>query len=325
MKITQRQIGRIETACFGLNTLTECAVGKTLINTIREIIDEIDSDSELDGDLDDLNYFSTDSLEWPSVESIRQFAQEIRWEETGLVPAIRLILDHFNLTQAEFARLIGVSRRDLEYSLDWQDGRKELLSRMTELFGSDGGAIASEPGNAPAAAEVPQGRTDTYKSSDGQNMITDIRDATGKLIERKTVPFKAPKLKPNPDKSPVSREELRNTVPPQETPRKKARRIKRACPATPAVPTRMSDGDITRGRAKILRLIQQRTPSDIPTLVRACVDEGLTLGDLAALTGLGYHTIAKCKTNAVTAPTAARFQDLFAFPRPSRNNISEEV
>ncbi|NCB23559.1 MAG: hypothetical protein EOM56_12115 [Deltaproteobacteria bacterium] len=87
----------------------------------------------------------------------------------------------------------------------------------------------------------------------------------------------------------------------------------------------MSDADITRGRAKILRLIQQRTPSDIPTLVRACVDEGITLGDLAALTGLGYHTIAKCKTNKVTAPTAARFQDLFAFPRPSRNNISEEV
>ena len=277
MKITQRQLGKIDISCTGLLALINSPVGKILVNSIREVVDEIDSnsDSDLDGDMNDLEYFSTDSLEWPSVESIRQFAQEIRWEETGLVPAIRLILDHFSLTQVEFARLIGVSRRDLEYSLDWQDGRKELLARMTELFGTDGGAIASEPGNVP----VP----------------------------------------------PVSREELRNAAPPSAAPKKRGRRIKRACPATPAVPTRMSDADITRGRAKILRLIQQRTPSDIPTLVRACVDEGLTIGDLAALTGLGYHTIAKCKTNAVTAPTAARFQDLFAFPRPSRNNISEEV
>ena len=72
---------------------------------------------------------------------------------------------------------------------------------------------------------------------------------------------------------------------------------------------------IATGRAKILRLIQQRTPPDIPTLVRACIDDGMTMAEIAAVTGLGYFTIAKCKTGAVTLTVAGRFQELFAFPR----------
>ena len=74
---------------------------------------------------------------------------------------------------------------------------------------------------------------------------------------------------------------------------------------------------IRQGQSRVLRLIQQRTPPDIPTLVRACIDAGFTASDLAALTGLGYHTIAKCKTGAVTSTVADRFQELFAFPRKS--------
>ena len=72
---------------------------------------------------------------------------------------------------------------------------------------------------------------------------------------------------------------------------------------------------IRQGQSRVLRLIQQRTPPDIPTLVRACIDDGMTASDLAALTGLGYFTIAKCKTGVVTSTVADRFQELFAFPR----------
>ena len=78
---------------------------------------------------------------------------------------------------------------------------------------------------------------------------------------------------------------------------------------------------ITTGHAKIMRLIQQRTPPDIPTLVRACIDDGMTASDLAALTGLSYHMIARCKTGAVTSTVADRFQELFAFPR---NPVAQE-
>ena len=72
---------------------------------------------------------------------------------------------------------------------------------------------------------------------------------------------------------------------------------------------------IRQGQSRVLRLIQQRTPPDIPTLVRACIDDGMTASDLAALTGLGYFMIARCKTGAVTSTVAGRFQELFAFPR----------
>ncbi len=72
---------------------------------------------------------------------------------------------------------------------------------------------------------------------------------------------------------------------------------------------------IRQGQSRVLRLIQQRMPPDIPTLVRACIDAGFTASDLAALTGLSYHMIARCKTGAVTLTVAGRFQELFAFPR----------
>ena len=72
---------------------------------------------------------------------------------------------------------------------------------------------------------------------------------------------------------------------------------------------------IRQGQSRVLRLIQQRTPPDIPTLVRACIDDGMTASDLAALTGLSYHMIARCKTGVVTSTVADRFQELFAFPR----------
>ena len=78
---------------------------------------------------------------------------------------------------------------------------------------------------------------------------------------------------------------------------------------------------IRQGQSRVLRLIQQRTPPDIPTLVRACIDAGFTEKDLAALTGLSCHMIARCKTGAVTLTVADRFQELFAFPR---NPVAQE-
>ena len=78
---------------------------------------------------------------------------------------------------------------------------------------------------------------------------------------------------------------------------------------------------IRQGQSRVLRLIQQRTPPDIPTAVRACIDDGMTASDLAALTGLSYHMIARCKTGAVTSTVADRFQELFAFPR---NPVAQE-
>ena len=80
---------------------------------------------------------------------------------------------------------------------------------------------------------------------------------------------------------------------------------------------------IRQGQSRVLRLIQQRTPPDIPTAVRACLDEGMTLAELAGITGLGYYTLARCKTGAVTSTVADRFQELFAFPRKTAAQSEE--
>ena len=92
------------------------------------------------------------------------------------------------------------------------------------------------------------------------------------------------------------------------------RSVPSGSPSPSRVPA-LTPEQIRQGQSRVLRLIQQRTPPDIPTLVRACIDDGMTASDLAALTGLSYHMIARCKTGAVTLTVAGRFQELFAFPR----------
>ena len=92
------------------------------------------------------------------------------------------------------------------------------------------------------------------------------------------------------------------------------RSVPSGSPSPSRVPALTSE-QIRQGQSRVLRLIQLRMPPDIPTLVRACIDDGMTAGEIAALTGLGYHTIAKCKTGVVTSTVADRFQELFAFPR----------
>ena len=93
-----------------------------------------------------------------------------------------------------------------------------------------------------------------------------------------------------------------------------------AAPETPSESTKrhkleLTSGEITAGRARILRIINQRTPPDIPTAVRACLDEGMKLAELETITGLGYYTLAKCRSGTVTATVKKRFDELFAFPR----------
>lgn len=93
-------------------------------------------------------------------------------------------------------------------------------------------------------------------------------------------------------------------------------------PSPSRVPALTSE-QIRQGQSRVLRLIQLRMPPDIPTLVRACIDDGMTASDLAALTGLSYHMIARCKTGAVTSTVADRFQELFAFPRKTAAQSEE--
>ena len=142
MELSARQFGRIEAACAALTKLTEKnEVGTVLVNTIREQLDEA-AETAFPGELipalmDDLEDSSDVSsggrnAEWN--EEIRNFGREILRQGAGLIPAIRMICEHFGLKQKEFAEIIGVSETSLSESMNGEV-RDILLRRMTEFFG----------------------------------------------------------------------------------------------------------------------------------------------------------------------------------------------
>ena len=136
MNITARQIGRIEAACYALTKLTEKdAVGTVLVNTIREQLDEV-AETAYPGELDapDLSDLPDGDSDWNT--EIRRYGREVIENGAGLIPAIRLICEHFGLTQKEFAGIIGTSETTISTAMTGRHERNTLLCRMTEFFGT---------------------------------------------------------------------------------------------------------------------------------------------------------------------------------------------
>lgn len=136
MDITARQIGRIEAACYALAKLMEnSGVGTVLVNTIREQLDEV-AETAYPGELSapDLSDPPDGGSDWNA--EIRQYGREVIENGAGLIPAIRLICEHFGLKQKEFAEIIGVSETSLSASMTGGKVRGILLCRMTEFFGT---------------------------------------------------------------------------------------------------------------------------------------------------------------------------------------------
>lgn len=139
MNITERQFGRIESACYALAKLTERnEVGTVLVNTIREILDEIDT---IRGDLDGFDQMIAEKTDRKLAE-IREYGREVLSSDSGTIPAIRMICEHFGLRDYEFARLIGSSPASLSRYLHGVSRESSVLMRLAEFFGDDGKAGA---------------------------------------------------------------------------------------------------------------------------------------------------------------------------------------
>lgn len=52
-----------------------------------------------------------------------------------IIPAIRMLLEHYRMRQKEFATLIGTSETTISTALTGGVIRPSLLCRMTEFFG----------------------------------------------------------------------------------------------------------------------------------------------------------------------------------------------
>lgn len=136
MDITARQFGRIEAACYALAKLTEKdAVGTVLVNIIREQLDEV-AETAYPGELNssDLSDLPDGDSDWNA--EIRRYGREVIKNGAGLIPAIRLICEHFDLTQKEFAEIIGTSETIISMAMTGRRERDTLLCRMTEFFGT---------------------------------------------------------------------------------------------------------------------------------------------------------------------------------------------
>ena len=147
MELTERQIGRIEAACFGLAELARHnPVGAVLVNTIREVLDDAAGESSEPAD------FAADCREaaaQPRPASpaddlvtraeIRDYGRSLLAAGQGLVPTLRMVRDIYELTQDHLAALLGVSRTTISLGLRG-DIRPLLKLRMAEIFGDDGGA-----------------------------------------------------------------------------------------------------------------------------------------------------------------------------------------
>ena len=142
MELSAKQFGRIEAACAALAKHAEHnEVATVLVNLIREQLDEA-AETAYPGELtpdcmvepEDFDVSSGGGTsEWN--EKIRNYGREILRQGAGLIPAIRLICEHFGLKQKEFAEIIGTSQTTVSAALSGGEIRPVLLCRMTEFFG----------------------------------------------------------------------------------------------------------------------------------------------------------------------------------------------
>ena len=144
MEITAVQFGRIEAACAALAKHAEHnEVVTVLVNLIRKQLDEIEK-TAYPGELtlplmDDLPEEEVSiplpREAAPDPSEVRKYGQELLAHGAGVIPAIRMIIEHYGMRQKEFAALIGTSETTVSTALAGGEIRPVLLCRMTEFFG----------------------------------------------------------------------------------------------------------------------------------------------------------------------------------------------
>ena len=134
MRITARQLGRIEAACYGLAEFTKNnSVATTLVNTIREQLDEVLSDASDLSDLSDLPDITSTAA--PAyAEEIRAFGQNLI-ANGGTIPEVTdAILKEFGLFRVELAELLGVDHQRISEALQGNP-RPMYRAKFAEFFG----------------------------------------------------------------------------------------------------------------------------------------------------------------------------------------------
>ena len=138
MEITPRQLGRIEAACYGLAEFAKNnSVATTLVNTIREQLDEVLSDWSNLSDLSDLSDLpDLAPAAMPAyAEEIRSYGQNLIANGGTIQQVTAAILEEFGLTKKDFAAILGINHQRISEALQG-DPRPMYKAKFAEFFGS---------------------------------------------------------------------------------------------------------------------------------------------------------------------------------------------
>ena len=158
MEITSRQFGQIEAACFALEEATE--KNNTALRLVKVITDNLAEIAKTAYPLEiafefeepELPLALSDQLATakqredgsdPSdkLSDIRCYGQEIINQGATMKELIKMVMEHFSLTQDAFAHLIKVNQGSLSKYLRNGERKDAVITGVTEFFGDDGAAI----------------------------------------------------------------------------------------------------------------------------------------------------------------------------------------
>ena len=164
MEITSRQFGQIEAACFALEEATEknntaLRLVKVIKDNLAEIaktayplelvfefdqpelpMEEIGSVGQV-GQVGQVGPSAAKALEGKQVDEIRLYGQELINQGATMKELIKMVMEHFSLTQDAFAHLIKVNQGSLSKYLRNGERKDAVITGVTEFFGENGGAL----------------------------------------------------------------------------------------------------------------------------------------------------------------------------------------
>ena len=161
MEITNRQFGQIEAACFALEEATE--KNNTALRLVKVITDNLAEIAKTAYPLEIAIEFEEQELPMGlacphakgepgpvgqvgpvepvgQVEEIRLYGQELINQGATMKELIKMVMEHFSLTQDVFAHLIKVNQGSLSKYLRNGERKDAVITGVTEFFGENGGA-----------------------------------------------------------------------------------------------------------------------------------------------------------------------------------------
>ena len=156
MEITSRQFGQIEAACFALEEATEKNnTALRLVSVIKDNLAEIAKtycplEIAIEFEEPELPLALSDSSDQSSPSALRSaatsksdikvYGQELINQGITMKELIKMVMEHFGLTQDAFAHLINVNQGSLSKYLRNGQRKDAVIAGITEFFGENGGA-----------------------------------------------------------------------------------------------------------------------------------------------------------------------------------------